>query len=172
MNQLVTATTCPRPAGEGREVGGTDGYSVSEKELRVTVGQLPGEPSPCCTQDLCPRDCTHMAHGLDLALLVLPRLELPHLPASTLLMSPDPSPLTSRGWSCSKFLPREISRHLGRSELAWWLWALHIPKDSFGLRKRQICQSSPVSSVASLFSVTPRIQWVDVVSYTHTRNKE
>lgn len=115
-------------------MGGTDGYSVSEKELRVTVGQLPGEPSPCCTQELCPRDCTHMAHGLDLALLVLPRLELPHLPASTLLMSPDPSPLTSRGWSCSKFLPREISRHLGRSELARWL-APH-PKGQFRAQEK------------------------------------
>lgn len=31
-------TTCPRPAGEGWEMGETEGYSVSEKELKVTVG--------------------------------------------------------------------------------------------------------------------------------------
>ena len=119
VNQLVT---CPLPVGEGREMGRTEGYSVSEKELKVTVGTAArGSPVTLCAQELCPRDCTHMAYGLHLALLVLPLLEHPHLPASTLFMFPGPSPLTSRGRSCSKFLPREISRHLGRSELARWL---------------------------------------------------
>lgn len=103
-------------------MGGTEGYSVSEKELKVTVGTAArGSPVILYTQELCPRDCTHMAYGLDLALLVLLLLERLHLPASTLFMFPGPSPLTSRGGSCSKFLPREISRHLGQSELAQWL---------------------------------------------------
>lgn len=103
-------------------MGRTEGYSVSDKELMVTMGTAArGSPVTLCTQELCPKDCTHMAYGLNLVLLVLPLLERPHRPASTLFMFPGPSPLTSRGGSCSTFLPREISRHLGRSELAQWL---------------------------------------------------
>lgn len=53
-------------------MGRTEGYSVSEKELMVTMGTAArGSPVTLCTQELCPRDCTHMAYGLNLVLLVL-----------------------------------------------------------------------------------------------------